>query len=521
MNPTIWIILGIGIYAIFIIAHGFGSFKSTSKDSESFFMAGRGINPFVLLCTTAISVFSALAFYGVPASIYRDGIGFFSNTGGMIAGLMFAAIGYRLWLLGKEYGFSTPVDFLRSRYYSESYGVLIAIVLILFIVPYVAMQLVAIGDATEITTKGMVPYIVAVAIGTIVVSLHIIGGGMKSVAWMDTFHFILGAGTLIVLCVYLVTTYFPDGGLAEAVAKINADPSLAPILSHPGPRGIYDWKGTLNNALAGAVATVVWPHIFMRTFIAANKDNFKMMSWAMPLSYVFVYGFIVILGALIIPAVVSSSDISQYGMDNVVSIVSTQYASPFISFISLLCLFAFGVSTADSMLLSASAIGSRDLYVRHKYELRNKAIDPKKVVTFGRILLLILMILTLVVVAVKPAVITDYAYKLSSPFFAQILPATLGGLFWKKGTKEGAWAGTVSGLIITILFTFFIKSPLGFSPIIWALLINSSLYYGVSMVTKVPDEIVTKYITRIESIIYSGSEVSSSVDRTLTKLNSR
>ncbi|MDH2927735.1 sodium:solute symporter family protein [Lonepinella koalarum] len=521
MSSSIWIIIGIGIYAIFIIAHGFGSFKSTSKDSESFFMAGRGVNPFVLLCTTAISVFSALAFYGVPASIYRDGIGFFSNTGGMIAGLMFASIGYRLWLLGKEYGFTTPVDFLRTRYYSESYGVLIAIVLILFIVPYVAMQLVAIGDATEITTKGMVPYIVAVALGTLVVSLHIIGGGMKSVAWMDTFHFILGTGTLIVLCVYLVTTYFPNGGLAEAVQKINSNPELSPILSHPGPREIYNWKGTLNNALAGAVATVVWPHIFMRTFIASSKDNFKMMAWAMPLAYVVVYGFIVVLGALIIPAILSSQDITQYGMDNVVSVISTQYASPFISFISLLCLFAFGVSTADSMLLSASAIGSRDLYVRHKYELRNLAIEPRKVVTFGRILLLVLMVLVLIVVALKPAVITDYAYKLSSPFFAQILPATLGGLYWKKGTKEGAWAGTVAGLLVTILFTFFIKAPFGFSPIIWALLINSILYYVVSIVTKVPSEIVSRYVTRIDSIIYSGSEVKSSIDNTLTRLNSK
>ena len=57
----------------------------------------------------------------------------------MVAGLMFVILGYRLWLLGKEYGFSTPVDFLRSRFYSEFYGILIALVLIIFIVPYVAI----------------------------------------------------------------------------------------------------------------------------------------------------------------------------------------------------------------------------------------------------------------------------------------------------------------------------------------------------------------------------------------------
>ncbi|MDV2887520.1 sodium:solute symporter family protein, partial [Alkalihalophilus pseudofirmus] len=130
-------------------------FKATSNSSEAFFTADRGVNPFVLLATTAISVFSALAFYGVPAAIYREGIGYFSNTGGMIAGLLFVIIGYRLWILGKEYGFLTPVDYLRSRYYSEGFGILVATVLILFIVPYVAMQLIAIGDAASVTTNGM------------------------------------------------------------------------------------------------------------------------------------------------------------------------------------------------------------------------------------------------------------------------------------------------------------------------------------------------------------------------------
>lgn len=139
MVNSVLISIGILIYSIFIVFHGFKTFKTTSKSSESFFTANRGLNPFILLCTTSISVFSALAFYGAPAGIYKDGIGFYSNTGGMVAGLMFVILGYRLWLLGKEYGFSTPVDFLRSRFYSEFYGILIALVLIVFTVPYVAI----------------------------------------------------------------------------------------------------------------------------------------------------------------------------------------------------------------------------------------------------------------------------------------------------------------------------------------------------------------------------------------------
>ncbi len=484
---------------------------------QKFFTADRGLNPFVLLCTTSISVFSALAFYGAPSGIYKDGIGFYSNTGGMVAALMFVVVGYRLWLLGREYGFTTPVDYLRSRYYSDGYGLFVSAFLILFIVPYVAMQLVAIGDAVVVTTDGMVPYVIAVAVGTIVVSLHIIGGGMGSVAWMDTFHMCLGFGTLITLIVYLTMRYFPNGGFAEAV-QIMQQNGTFDILSCPGPNGAFNWKGMISNALTGAIATVVWPHIFMRTFVASSKENFRQMSWAMPLSYVLVYSPIVIIGAILAPAILGPGFEKP---DNIVAILSTQYAPPFIAFISLLCLFAFGVSTADSLLLSASAMASRDIYLHHVYELKGKTSDPKQVVKFGRLVLLLLMIITLVIVALKPASITDYAYKLSSPFFAQILPATLFGLFWKRASKEGAIAGTVSGLLVAIILTFFVKPPFGFSALVWALVVNTLLLVVVSLCTKVPEEITAKYHTRIDSIIYSGAELTSLTDATLQAVNQK
>lgn len=340
---------------------------------------------------------------------------------------------------------------------------------------------------------------------------------MGSVAWMDTFHMCLGFGTLITLIVYLTMHYFPNGGFAEAVDIMRQNGTFN-ILSCPGPNGAFDWKGMLGNALTGAIATVVWPHIFMRTFVASSKENFRSMSWAMPISYVLVYTPIVIIGAIIAPAILGPGFSEP---DNIVAILSTQYAPPFIAFISLLCLFAFGVSTADSLLLSASAMASRDIYLHHVYELKGKTSNPKQIVKFGRIVLLILMVITLVIVAIRPASITDYAYKLSSPFFAQILPATMAGLFWKRASKEGAIAGTVAGLVVATTFTFFAAPPLGFSALIWALVANTVLLVVISLFTKVPEDVISKYHTRIDSIIYSGAELSSLTDATIAAVNNK
>ncbi|MDV2887570.1 sodium:solute symporter family protein, partial [Alkalihalophilus pseudofirmus] len=119
----------------------------------------------------------------------------------------------------------------------------------------------------------------------------------------------------------------------QAVSTIMSDPQTAAILSHPGPNRIFNWQGTLSNVLTGAVATVVWPHIFMRTYIAASKDTFRTMAWSLPIAYVFVYFFIVVIGAIIAPAIVGPNFEHS---ENIVSILSTQYAPPIISFVSLL-----------------------------------------------------------------------------------------------------------------------------------------------------------------------------------------
>ena len=228
------------------------------------------------------------------------------------------------------------------------------------------------------------------------------------------------------------------------------------------------------------------------------------MAVSLPLVYGFVFVGLVILGLIIAPALLGPDFADP---DTIVPTLATKYCPPIVSFISLLCIFAFAVSTSDSMLLSASAMASRDIYGRWKYELKGKAVEPKRTVFFARVVLVIMMIICILISMFKPTYITDYAYSLCSPFFAMIMPCTIGGLWWKKGTKEGAWAGTVAGLIVVFLLTFFITPPLGFSALVWGLVVNTVLYIIVSLCTKCPEEVVDKYITRIGSIINCSTEL--------------
>lgn len=509
---AVLVLLLCGVYGVFMIVQGLANYRKTSGSTETFYNADRGVNTFMLVCSTAVSVFSGLAFYGWPSTSYRQGVGYIAGMGAFCVGLEFAVIGYRLWLLGKEYGFTTPVDFLRSRYYSESYGVFTALLFVCMIIPYVALQLITIGDGMNVSTKGVVPYMVAVVFSCAIICFHVFGGGMKAVAWMDTFNFILGVGTLWVMIAVLVVRNF-DGGMVGVYNALKDDPVSVANLGAPGALGVFTIPGVINHALTASIATIVWPHIYSRCYIAKSKKNFEVMAWGLPLGYLMVFTGLILIGTYIGPGILGSG---YSGTDSLVPYLATHYAPPIISAVAMLCLFAFAISTGESMLLSGTAMVTKDLFIRHRFLLKGEKVDEKKAVLWTRYVVILMMIGMLIIVWLRPAAIVDYAYKLSSPYFAMVMPATIGGLFWKRGTKEGAWTGTVIGCVVVTIGTFFIKSlPLGLSALSWGLIINAIVYILVSLCTKCPEEVVDKYITRVQNYISAGTDVNAIVSNTI------
>lgn len=507
-TPWLWILV-FGAYIFVLLWDGIRRvFKN--NNAEEYYAAGRGVSNLALLATVAMSIFSGLSYYGYPSSIYKFGVGYLSGNGGYVTALMFCTIGYRLWIQGKEYGFKSPSEYLRNRYYSENYGFFVAALLFVFIIPYVATQVISIGTGIEVSTSGKISYLVAVAVGCIVIALHTLTGGMGSVAWMDTFHFFLGYGTLALVLYFVATTNF-EGGFFNAMKQayeITKAGAHSAVLSNPGPKGTFTVVGNINNALAGAIANLFWPHIFVRCFMAKGKKNFQVMAAALPIFYALCFFLLALVGAVLAPALLGP-DIAN--TDTVMPLLSTQFAPEFVTLLSVLCLCAFAVSTTDSFLLVGGQLAAEDIFVHWKY-LKGEKVADKKSVRMGQIAILFLMFAMLFIVFTRPASICDNAYKLASPFFGMIMPATILGLYWPRASREGAWAGTISGLLVVVVFTFFAKAPLGISAFLWGLIINFVVLIGVSLCTKVPDEIVEKYITNVSNIITTGNSCYDIVD---------
>lgn len=504
-TASILMLVGLLVYIVIICFEGLSKMAG-NKDTTALYSASKSVGPVAMVATMAMSMYSGLTYNGFPATAYRLGISYIGPVGGSIGqAIIPVVIGYRLWVLGRKYGYTSPSEYFRERYGSEAFGYFVAILLCLFIIPYVAMQIMAIGNTVEVTTG--VPYVVAALVFTFAIAFHCMTGGMKSVAWMDTFHFVLAYGALSLVCIFLVKGF--DGGLVGMANKVMADPETAVKLTWTGT-----WKDSLAQALTGSWVVIAWPHIFVRSFMNKSKFNFTAMAYAIPLSMAVAFPALVIIGSLMAPAYLGANFATP---DLIMPFLSANYTPAIVAFISMLCLCAFAVSTSDSFFLTAAQFASKDVYMRVK-ELKGETVNEEKGVKIGRYTMIVIMIIMMFIVVLKPASITDMAYKLSSPFFAMILPSLILGLYWKRATKEGAWAGTIGGVIVTVLFTFFLTPPAGLSALIWGLIVNFGLMFIVSLATKVPEGVAKKFIDDIDNVIVYCHGYDEMVDKTLASI---
>ena len=94
----------------------------------------------------------------------------------------------------------------------------------------------------------------------------------------------------------------------------------------------------------------------------------------------------------------------------------------------------------------------------------------------------------------KEGAMALYLTDVAVPGFAQWAPCLVGGLLWKRGTKQGAIAATSTGVIYLILSLFVVVNGervlvIG-HPVIPSLALNTIVYLVVSKLTPRPSEAI-------------------------------
>ena len=155
---------------------------------------------------------------------------------------------------------------------------------------------------------------------------------------------------------------------------------------------------------------------------------------------------------------------------------------------------AAAMSTGDSQLHATSTMVATDIYKKFV----DKKANENTLYNVAKIGVLIIGLASVVFALTRPTALADLLV-LSNGGVAVLVPAVIGGLYWKKASRGGAIASIVIGEICMVSMTFIFKvSPFGFSGALCSMLISLIIFVSVSFITK-PQAHTSEVISSINS----------------------
>lgn len=450
----------LGGYLFLVMLIGIVARTRWKSSPETYFLADRRLGPLVLMGTMAATNFSAFTVFGTSGAGYRDGYAFFPIMGfgtGFMA-VTFWFLGRRIWELGRDRGIVTPPELVRSIYGSRLLGALFAAVMIVFTIPYLALQPMAAGYALEALVG--LPYFYGCTLVTGIIVVYTLRGGMRAVAWTDLFQ---GALMVVLLLVSLVVVVGHHGGWTAAHQKVMAvHPEL---FSRPGGREYYTPAIWFSYMLLWFFCDPMFPQLFQRFFTARRRRTLSQIMIGYPLVCTLVFFMpiaIGVLGRLTFPG------LSGKEADKILPLVVTAISGDAMAALVMAAGLAALMSTMDSQLLTLSSIFTRDLLPL--------ATGRQTAGAFAGRLFVVFLSLCGLALAYKPP---DTILRIATQTFtglAVLFPAVVFGLYLKRVHPLPAILSILAGEALLVVF-YLQWLPAGpFLPVVWILLGGFGVY---------------------------------------------
>ena len=145
------------IFGIVLISSVVGMYAGSryKMDLEQWTVAGRGFGLVLVWLLMAGEVYTTFAFLGASGWAYSRG----APTLYIMAYLTLAYVFSfyflpQIWEIGKKFGMQTQSDFFRQRYGSKNLAAFASLVGVVFIIPYLQLQLTGLGIIVEVAGFG-------------------------------------------------------------------------------------------------------------------------------------------------------------------------------------------------------------------------------------------------------------------------------------------------------------------------------------------------------------------------------
>jgi len=302
-------------YLVLLLILGLAGWIKSKRGEEDYYLAGRSQGWLVSSVTIMATFFSSFALLGAPGMVYREGVMFaLFSLNVPIAGLSVYLIGSRIWKAGRRFGYVTPGDMVADYYGSHGLlKLLVAITCVLYVLPYVVMQIQSGGILSEKLFPGEHTIdlgfqqltVGSFALGSTVLAavtmLYIMVGGMRSVAWTDLIQGLLLISGMLVSGMAMFLAFDGPANFGQRICAELPDNSL----TIPGNTGGWPWSLLLTVCAFGSIGSMVQPAQWMRFYAASGTRTLKRgaVIFAVVLTSCFILGVMLIglAGQLLYP----------------------------------------------------------------------------------------------------------------------------------------------------------------------------------------------------------------------------
>ncbi|NET59392.1 MAG: sodium:solute symporter family protein [Symploca sp. SIO2E6] len=411
----------IAVYLLSSLGLGIVGYRQQKNTPDAYFLADRQIGTFVLFFTLIATNLSSFFFLGFAGAGYRIGISYYpmmSLGSGLIA-LSFYVIGHKVWILGKEQDLITPSELIDYCCRSQTLKLLVLMVMVIFTLPYLALQPIGAGYLLESLTNGQIPYFAGASLLTLVIVFYVSIGGMKSVALTDVLQGIL---MFILMIAALLTVGHNLGGITQAnLALYELKPEL---FSREGLDNFFTKPKWFSYMLLWFLCVPMFPQMFMRFYLPKTSNSLKTSAVLYPVVTILLFICPVLIGMW---GHLQFPDLVGKETDQILPMMLAEYTPVWVSSLVMVGALAAFMSTLDSQLLALSSMLTRDIYISY---LRPQA-SLREQTLIGRILVVILAGIGLIIALNPPDTILDIITE-SFTGLAVLFPTVIAALYGKN-----------------------------------------------------------------------------------------
>ncbi len=237
------------------------------KNTEDFAVAGHSLPLYMVITTSFATWFGAETVMGIPAKFVDGGLNaviedpFGASMCLVLVGLFYATRLYKMKLL-------TIGDFYRKRF-GVLVEVLCSVMIILSYLGWVAAQITALGLVFSVLSGGQISEPTGMVIGTVLVLVYVMMGGMLAVAWTDFIQMIV----LVIGLSYIAWTSAEMVGGAGKVFELAQQKNWFSILPPPT---LHEWAFFIAAAITMMLGSVPQQDVFQRVMSAKNVSAAEM-----------------------------------------------------------------------------------------------------------------------------------------------------------------------------------------------------------------------------------------------------